>query len=438
MSEIVSRLTAANRKDLAQLLGKVNLHLLYKASVHGFAGKYFYEKCGGQGPTITVGYNKPGLISGGYTSQDFCQNSSEVDNKAFLFGLSTHGSGEKPRRFAVKADTVAVYNDVNSGPNFGHSLLFLLLSRQIQERSGNFKGVGKNVLFGSNVNLVECEVYRVEELKTPWRHLTWTTERRQEQIDFIKNYTPYKSLTSQARVLLIGPNGGGKSSFINSVNSIFRGHVTNRVMVGGESTRTTTKYSTYSFRGEKDGISLPLILCDTMGLTEPTLYGMHSDDVIRIIKGHVPNKYQFNTASPIQVDTKNSIKPTTIDEKIHCVAYVLDASKPLSSQMEQKICSIKSQINDLEIPQIVLLTKVDKECILLDNDLENVYRSDLIEEKVLEVGNQLAVPVSNIIPVKNYWSNHDLHCATDILLLSALIHILHSVDDYLENIDPDW
>ncbi|XP_038649659.1 interferon-induced protein 44-like isoform X2 [Scyliorhinus canicula] len=387
MSEIVSRLTAANRKDLAQLLGKVNLHLLYKASVHGFAGKYFYEKCGGQGPTITVGYNKPGLISGGYTSQDFCQNSSEVDNKAFLFGLSTHGSGEKPRRFAVKADTVAVYNDVNSGPNFGHSLLFLLLSRQIQERSGNFKGVGKNVLFGSNVNLVECEVYRVEELKTPWRHLTWTTERRQEQIDFIKNYTPYKSLTSQARVLLIGPNGGGKSSFINSVNSIFRGHVTNRVMVGGESTRTTTK---------------------------------------------------FNTASPIQVDTKNSIKPTTIDEKIHCVAYVLDASKPLSSQMEQKICSIKSQINDLEIPQIVLLTKVDKECILLDNDLENVYRSDLIEEKVLEVGNQLAVPVSNIIPVKNYWSNHDLHCATDILLLSALIHILHSVDDYLENIDPDW
>ncbi|GCB81015.1 hypothetical protein scyTo_0022105, partial [Scyliorhinus torazame] len=92
----------------------------------------------------------------------------------------------------------------------------------------------------------------------------------------------------------------------------------------------------------------------------------------------------FNTTSPIQTDTKGYIKSATIGERIHCVVYVLDASKPtlLSPEMERKMCTIQSQITDLEIPQVVLLTKVDEACPLVGEDLRNVVWSEHIEQKV--------------------------------------------------------
>ncbi|XP_067892759.1 interferon-induced protein 44-like isoform X2 [Heterodontus francisci] len=437
MPLVKSRLTTENQKRLSQLLGKVNLHLLYKASVHGFYAKSFHDKCDNQGPTLTVGYNKSGFIFGGYTTADFDSCGRVVDNQAFLFRLTPSVLGGKSLKFAVKPDATAVVNNSDNGPNFGNSLLFLLNDNTLTCNLGQSYSFDKSELFGNDVNLVECEVYRVEELRTPWRNITWTTKRRQELMDYIRNYKPYGSSASKARVLLIGPIGGGKTSFINSANSVFRGHVTSRCLAGSGTTSSTTMYSPYSFRAGKDGISHPLILCDTMGLAENTESGIHSDDIISIINGHVPNKYQFNAASPIQADTKGYIKSVTAAAKIHCVAYVIDANKTtmLSTKMEKKIRAIRSQINQLEIPQIVLLTKVDEECPMVGKDVENIYQSELIEKKVLDVGQQLGIPVTCIIPVKNYWSDHELHCATDILILTALVQLLRYADDYFENLD---
>ncbi|XP_067845948.1 interferon-induced protein 44-like [Heptranchias perlo] len=437
MSVISSRLTTENQKQLSQLLGKVNLHLLYKASVHGFSARSFHAKCEQQGPTLTVGYNKLGLIFGGYTSKDFASYGSNMDNKAFLFRLITNKADGKPLKFPVKQDALAIGEISECGPNFGESLVFLSDGKRIKGEPGSSYSFQKNDLFGNNLDLVECEVYRVEALKAPWRNITWTTKKRQELIDVIKSYKPYGTSVSKAHILLIGPTGGGKTSFINSSNSVFRGHVTSRCLVGSRATSTTTMYSTYSFRGDKEGTALPLILCDTMGLEEGAESGINSDDIISIIKGHVPNKYQFNTTSPIKEDTKGYIESASAGAKIHCVVYVIDANKAtiLSYQMEKKICAIRSQINQLEIPQIVLLTKVDKECPLVGKDVENVYRSEHIEKKVLEVGEKLGIPVSCIVPVKNYWSDLELDCSTDILILSALLQMIRYADDYFENLD---
>lgn len=58
----------------------------------------------------------------------------------------------------------------------------------------------------------------------------------------MKNISSYKpSCTEAARVLLLGPVGSGKSSFISSVQSVFNGRVTNRAMVGSFSTSFTKK-----------------------------------------------------------------------------------------------------------------------------------------------------------------------------------------------------
>ncbi|XP_041063483.1 interferon-induced protein 44-like isoform X2 [Carcharodon carcharias] len=395
MSRVTSCLTHQDRKQLSQLLGNVNLHLLHKASVHGFSGKSIQIRCEKQGPTLTVG----------------------------------EARGE-PLKFPVKPGSRSIQMS-NSGPIFG-GLGFMQHGNKIENNSDQSFSFTKRDLYGGDVELVECEIYQVEDLRAPWRSLTWTTERRQELMDSIKNFKLYGSSVPKAQALLIGPVGGGKSSFINSANSVFRGYVTSQALAGSG---VTTMYSKYSFR-EKDGKCPPLILCDTMGLTEGTDSGIHSDDIFNIIEGRVPNKYQFKATLPIQSDTKSCVKSVPVTEKIHCVVYVLDASKGtiLSNKMEKKICAIRSQINRFDIPQIVLLTKVDKECSLVWKNVENVYGSDLIEKQVLEVEKQLSIPVTCIIPVKNYWSSHDLDCATDILILSALQQMLRYADSFLENL----
>ena len=57
----------------------------------------------------------------------------------------------------------------------------------------------------------------------------------------ILNYTPVNENVSSANILLIGQIGAGKSSVLNSVNSIYRGKITSRALCGSfEHSLTTT------------------------------------------------------------------------------------------------------------------------------------------------------------------------------------------------------
>lgn len=57
----------------------------------------------------------------------------------------------------------------------------------------------------------------------------------------VESYTPARGAASEARVLLLGPVGAGKSSFISSVQSVFSGRVLNRAMVGSSASASFTK-----------------------------------------------------------------------------------------------------------------------------------------------------------------------------------------------------
>lgn len=60
-------------------------------------------------------------------------------------------------------------------------------------------------------------------------------------MESIRTYKPLISTVKRVRVLLIGPIGAGKSSFFNSINSVFRGHVTSQAMSGSSGTSVTTQ-----------------------------------------------------------------------------------------------------------------------------------------------------------------------------------------------------
>uniref|UniRef100_V9KSK7 Interferon-induced protein 44-like protein n=2 Tax=Callorhinchus milii TaxID=7868 RepID=V9KSK7_CALMI len=430
MLKMKSRLATEDEKQLYQLLGNVKLHLLYKASYHGFDSDTFRHKCGNEGPTLTIGFNPSGCIFGGYTHESFPMYGSLVDNHAFLFRINS--SKKKPLKFPVTKDADALCNS-QKGPNFGASLIFLTNQKKITINLSQSYIFEKGDLCRNDMDLQECEIYRVEALNTPWRNITWTTEKRTELLKFIENYKPLASSVSEARVLFVGPTGSGKSSFINSANSVFRGHVTCRTLAGS----STTKYATYTIKAGRDGLYLPFILCDSMGVEESKGLGIVAGDITKIIEGHVPEKYQFNSSSPIVPETAGYINSPTVSEKIHCVVLVIDSSKVanLSIKVEERIRGIQSEFNNLGIPQVVLLTKVDKECPMVLNNLENIYRSEHIEKKVLEIGERFGIPISCIIPVKNYSSELELDCKVDILILSALVQMLRYADDYFENLE---
>ncbi|KTF92273.1 hypothetical protein cypCar_00021383 [Cyprinus carpio] len=327
MAPIASDLTEEQRKKLCDLLGNVELSLLYKASVHGYKASDFHQRCDRQGPTIIVAYNSSGYIFGGYTSVDYAQSGQHItDKEAFLFSIR-YGT---PLCIKVNSGQYARYDDAG-GPNFGGQLYFCYENQPVVEN-----------------------------------------QQKEKLIDMIRNYKPLMSSVSRVRILMIGPVGAGKSSFFNSINSIFMGHVTSKAMSGSAGTSVTTQFRTYPVKDGCERKPLPFVLCDTMGLEEQSGAGLDIEDISNILQA---------------------------------------------------------------IPQIALMTKVDEACPHVQKDLQNTYASSYIKSKVQEVSSRLGVPVSCVLPVKNYSQELELELNCDILLLTALQQMLRFANDYLDD-DP--
>lgn len=63
-------------------------------------------------------------------------------------------------------------------------------------------------------------------------------------VEVIQNYEPIIQTVEAARILLVGPVGAGKSSFFNSINSVFRGNMTSQAIAGTAHKSVTTQVPT--------------------------------------------------------------------------------------------------------------------------------------------------------------------------------------------------
>ncbi|XP_029441959.1 interferon-induced protein 44-like [Rhinatrema bivittatum] len=445
MAEVRPRLTKKEEKQLQQLLENVRFSLLFKGSIHGHSAVAFHAKCDFQGPCLVVAYNNTGYVFGGYSSQSFnSYNQYTKDERAFLFSLNKGENHNTPLKIPVKNADQAIYNITNEGPNFGAGSLRLLINgAQATTTLNNNYEFDVAELHGNNTVLVECEVYRVEGigsvLESPWRKITWTPEERKSLMEFIKYYKTCVYPISQVRILMIGPVGAGKSSFFNSVHSVFRGHVTCQAIAGCDSTSVTKKYRTYTIKDGKAGKHLPIILCDSMGLEEETGAGLDIDDIPKLLEGHIPDRYQFNPSASIQSDHPCYLKSPSLKDKVHCVVFVMDACKVsiLSNKLEGKLRTLRAKINQFDVPQLLLLTKVDELCPIVAEDTKKVYKSRALQKQIHAAGARLGIPVSNILPIRNYSTSLELDCNNDILILHAVQQMLRYAENYFDNIPLD-
>ncbi|XP_037831952.1 interferon-induced protein 44 isoform X2 [Kryptolebias marmoratus] len=273
-------------------------------------------------------------------------------------------------------------------------------------------------------------------LDQPWRVLRWGD--RQTELQYVQDYRPAKEGIGYLRVLLYGPVGAGKSSFIDSVSNVIRGRMTIPALASSTTSDKsfTKKYETHKFskgRGSSKTF-YPLVFNDIMGLEDGTNCGVHADDIKLALKGHIVEGHKFNPVSPVSEGDPGYNSDPSGDDKVHVLVCVISAnSAQIKPSVLQKMSSIREIASELGIPQMAILTNIDGACAETETDLRKVYRSKHLRKKMKDFSAAVGIPMNCVFPVKNYSEEIDLKNDVDILILSALRKMIDFGDDFIEN-----
>ncbi|XP_060589507.1 interferon-induced protein 44-like [Ruditapes philippinarum] len=319
----------------------------------------------------------------------------------------------------VNTNSFGKFFPLNGSAKFGHSY--------------DMQGVHADDINNGNLNVIELEVYKVT-LRKPWRsHDNWDTKEFERLKGAILAFTPIPDLSiSKVRVAMIGPVGAGKSSFFNTIDSIFHERITWRACSSSAEHSVTAGYVPYTIRPNSGG-SPNFILCDMPGLEESV--GPDVNDCCHILDGHIQDFHLFNQEKELTPKAdKSKVEPTK--NRIHCVIFVLDATTldTVSEKVIEKMKQFQRLMNEREIPQLIVLTKIDKICNDVERDFSFTYKSWAVEEHVKKASQLLGLSQTKVFPVKNYKEETKLDNNVNILALLALSRILESVEDYMLNL----
>ncbi|KAK3610856.1 hypothetical protein CHS0354_039127 [Potamilus streckersoni] len=461
------KLQQAHKKQLEAWIGTgpKDFQLLYSISQNsGYNAQTFHQKCDNEGPTVTVLYNTNNSIFGGYTSVNWNQTgnweSEDIgnwvsDDKAFLFQLLYSGANQY-NKFPVKNTAYSIYCASSYGPTFGsgHDLCsftnygedfggyYKLNGSMNINHSYNSNGIQTYQINNGNMTVTDLEVYKlvdkqasVKTTSSPWRKsLPWKKESLKQLIDSFENYEPPDALKlPETRILMVGPVGAGKSSFFNTLNSIFKGRITQRGYTGSAEHSLTTVYRQYKILSRTTKKSMRFRLCDTRGMEETEGLGLIEFNYL--LEGNVPDWYKFDGASPLCTETPGFIHIPRIKDKVHCVMFIFDCSTVdvIPKNILDKIKDMQKRLIQRGVPQTVILTKVDKVSEIVQGDVSKVFQCEKVKNVVDKVSQTLGVPRSNIFPIKNYENETELDQNINILALQALRQVLGFADDYMEN-----
>uniref|UniRef100_A0A674CI81 Interferon-induced protein 44-like n=2 Tax=Salmo trutta TaxID=8032 RepID=A0A674CI81_SALTR len=248
-------------------------------------------------------------------------------------------------------------------------------------------------------------------------------------VDDLRSFKLSDPDVGQLRCLLYGPVGAGKSSFINSVNNVFQNRITGGALVA--STSGTSFTMTVSC-GEKNVFPLHSM----MSWVWKPKNGLHPDDIINALKGHLPEGYEFNPFHPLSDQKKEFIQNPSLSDKTHCLVSIVSADKisRMSVDVIDKMKSIRAAASRLKIPQVVVMTMPDMACDVVNKDVKRIFYSKAIKEKMQICSNELGLPMNCILPVKNYHDEGMLDNDMDILILNAMTQIMNFANDYLWNL----
>ncbi|XP_024859129.2 interferon-induced protein 44 isoform X2 [Kryptolebias marmoratus] len=267
-----------------------------------------------------------------------------------------------------------------------------------------------------------------------WRDINWVNN--EADLQFLRNYTPQVK-GQQLRVFLHGPAGAGKSSFINSVQSVLRGRIYRQALVDNTSHDSFTKEFN-TFKIPKDPESFyPFVFNDTMGLS--TTGGILEEDLKLALKGHMKEGYRFNPESPLPETEEFYNKCPKLNDKVHILVCVIPATtlSIMSDKVVEKIRKVREEASRLKIPQFAMLTKIDEAFPEIEVDVQNVYKLPSVKDQMRKFSVDVGIPMNCIFPVKNYYEEIELNKDMNTLILSAMKNIIYSGDDFIKFIQRE-
>ncbi|XP_037647573.1 interferon-induced protein 44-like isoform X1 [Sebastes umbrosus] len=267
----------------------------------------------------------------------------------------------------------------------------------------------------------------------PWRAMP---KDNQEDLDFVKSYQPQNKEVKRFRILLYGPVGAGKSSFINSVESVLRGRAARRALTDATSGSSFTKqYKTYKIHKDPESF-YSFIFNDIMGFEQGMDSGVPVEDVKLALRGHVKEGYTFIPESQLKETDPDYNSSPTLEDRVHVLVSVIPASTVtlISDKVVKKMRDVREAASEMGIPQLAILTKVDEACPEVKENVGTIYRSKYLKEQVDKFSVLLGLPLNCIFLVKNYESEINTNASTDAPILCALRQMINSGEDFLNNL----
>ncbi|XP_033733490.1 interferon-induced protein 44-like [Pecten maximus] len=435
---------------------------LYSSREDGSDVVEFHSRCDNRGRTLTLVYNSAGEVYGGYTSVSWQSYSNKpvYDNKAFIFVLANQ-EGTAPIKFNIKKPESALVLDGGCGPIFGTGPDIKVCMEKgdgrnarltIQQNPASYDHeTGSLGSYLSRDELAsEVVVYRVEDVTMKLMDRQWRTEPRfdREHLQNLKEevelYWPLRDMgvsedaLRNVNILFVGPVGAGKSSFLNSVESSFRGHVTLTAGAGSRDKSVTSAFRRYPITASDNRRCLRFQLCDCRGLQD----GIDiTKDIDSILEGHMPNNYVINTSSAMKANMHGYKQHPRLEDKIHCVVYVIDADKHsnhadihtpfITDNVKKQMKTIQENVDQKGIPQLILLNKVDTACDSTNKSTSEVFRSSAIRQRCIDAADCLGLPPMTVMPMKNYFMEPSTTDDISILALFNIRQMLRAADSFL-------
>ncbi|XP_053392379.1 uncharacterized protein LOC128555045 [Mercenaria mercenaria] len=284
---------------------------------------------------------------------------------------------------------------------------------------------------GGQLIIKMLEVYQVVEdrLQDPWRYKPTDIEvaKMKKKLENIETL-PGLGLEVY-NILLIGIIGAGKSSFFNTLATVFAKDVKSHAIVGEEAESITNEVHAYKLATDT-GKQLKLRIFDIRGFEDKRGYDNELD---LLLEGKLPVGFNFpeqpTSLSPEELNQNRGLK-----DEIHLVCFVVDATNldVVSDEIQKRISDIKKAIRTKAMPMVSVATKFDNLCPKISENADHVYNSPKAKDSTKAVSACFGIPLKHVFPIVNYMDETVHSSGKDRLAVQALNSMVQLMVDYLQ------